>query len=615
MLKGTIHNRVATLRLKPDTENMSFTFVSPNNSGKRHDWETGELYEELLSIEGASFDRLNTFFTDHSRKSTSAIGKVLNTRVENGEIVGEVKFGRDEVAQAVKGRYEDEILTDVSIGYRINKYDVKKRDDDIDLVTVTEYEIIEVSSVGFGFDDGAKKREKEQEDMLGRQRIAELEAMDKRSKKQEVELTTARNALTAEIAEMKAENKRLKDEAKESKRVTDIEKVGALYNATPELIARMIADPTGNVHTLNTAILDKRVADTPPLDVEVNGIPEVAKMRKEIIDAISVRMGAKPDLKDNIFAQASLNDMAARVLGIDAMDKRKVMDRAMVTSEFPALLLDAGNRTLEAEFAQQASTWKQWAQQSELRDFRPVDVVRTANSGGMLDVISENGELKEITRFEDKRTWKLQSYGNKAFLSREIFVNNDLGAFGNIPTDFAERAANRESSNIYGLLTGTGANFTMNDGLPIFHADHGNLGTAVFSSAALIAAKLAMRKQTSINGAVLDIMPEYLIVSPELEDQAIVLLTSPASIEDAKNASVVNTQYKTLTLIVDPRLKDPQEWYLMTGNKTITAGYLAGSGRTPKIQINAQSILGLEYQTVFDFTQTAVDYRGMYKGK
>ena len=618
-LNDVIHTRVATLRSNPNLDNkeMSFTFVSTENAGKRYDWDKGAYYEEVLAPEGASFSRLSTFFKDHLRDTTNAIGKIVNTRVEDGEIRGEVIFGSGLVAKEIEDKYREEILTDVSIGYKINKYEVKERDNDIDLVTVTDYDIFEVSAVGLGFDNGAQKREEGTQDMTKEQRIAELEAMKQRSKEQEIELTKARDDLSVEVDAMKLENKRLRAEAKEGKRVRDIEKTGALYGADTDLIKRMVEDKEATVNTLNEEILKARVNETPAAEVEINGIPEEGKMREEIVDSLSSRMGSTVDLKDNVFAQATLIEMAARTLGINPMKKMLVAERAMTTSEFPILLLSSGNRTLEDEFAKQVSTWKEWAQQGELRDFRPVDVARVSSAGGMLDPISENGELKEISRFEDQRTWQLQSYGNKAFLTREVFINDDLGVFGDIPADFAERAANRESNNIYDILTGTGigASFVMNDGLPIFHTDHGNLGSTAFSSTALVAAKLEMRRQTALNGDLLNITPDYLIVAPELEEAAIVLLASPASIADAKNNQVVNTQYKSLKLIVDPRLKDPEEWYLLTGSKTIKAGYLAGAGRAPKIQINNHSILGVEYEAVFDFTQTAVDYRGMYKGK
>ena len=597
VLNGVVHTRVATVSRDPTSEKMTFVLISNDNGGKRYDWDSGGQYEEVLDVNGARYGQLNTLFKDHDRGVDSAIATITNTRLEEGQIVSDVAFGSDSEAQRVETKYKEGILTDVSIGYEILEYKREEREGQIDLVTITDYEILEASAVGIGFDSGAKKREKE------------ITMADK--------IDPAVAAEAVRVADIESENKRLKAEAKESKRVADIEKAGGLYKAEPALIARMVADKNANVHTLNSEILQARMDETPTVEVEVGGVPEAEKMRGLMRDSLSSRMGASISLQDNMFAEASLSDIAARMLGIDPMRKQEIASRALVTSEFPALLIDAGNRTLEKEFDAQASTWQEWTSQTELRDFRPVDVITSVNSGGKMDEIKENGELKEIERGESKRTWGLKSYGNKAYLTREVFINDDLGAFGNIPTDFAERAANRESGDMYDLLrmTGTGANFVMNDGKALFHVDHGNLGTTAFSSTALTAAKVAMRKQTGLNGTPLNILPAYLIVSPELESEAMTLLASAASIEDAKNNKVVNPHYKTLQLIVDSRLTVATEWYLATSSRTLQAGYLAGSGRRPKIQVNHHSIQGVEYETVFDFGVTAISYQGLYKGK
>ena len=155
---GQVHNRNAQLITRKDGEanTHSFILVSDDNGGMRYDWYSGESYEERLDIDGGSFGSLNTFFKDHNRSVDSAVGRIENVRVEGGTIKGEVIFGSGEAEQSIYRKYDEGILTDVSIGYRINKYEVEERDGESDVVTVTDYDIFELSAVGIGFDGGAK---------------------------------------------------------------------------------------------------------------------------------------------------------------------------------------------------------------------------------------------------------------------------------------------------------------------------------------------------------------------------------------------------------------------------------------------------------------------------
>jgi len=159
-LQGETHYRKATYvsREEGSTDSkLSFIFVSEDNGGLRQDWWSGDSYEERLDVNGGSTKSLNTFFKDHNRSVDSAVGRIENVRVDGGTIKGDVVFGTGADEQSIFRKYDEGILTDVSIGYRINKYEVEERESDIDVVTVTDYDIFEVSAVGIGFDSGAKK--------------------------------------------------------------------------------------------------------------------------------------------------------------------------------------------------------------------------------------------------------------------------------------------------------------------------------------------------------------------------------------------------------------------------------------------------------------------------
>ena len=133
---------------------ISFILVSDENEGIRKPC-CEEPYIEKLDVNGAIVSNLRTFFKAHNRSVDSAIGKIDNVRVEDNKLKADVTFGTTQDADVVFQKYRDGILTDVSFGYSIRKYEIDDSGD-IPVVTITEFEIDEVSAVGIGFDRGAK---------------------------------------------------------------------------------------------------------------------------------------------------------------------------------------------------------------------------------------------------------------------------------------------------------------------------------------------------------------------------------------------------------------------------------------------------------------------------
>lgn len=132
-----------------------FILISRNNAGERYDWWEDEVYIEELDVNGANLDELMTFFKDHQPSVDNAIGRVDNKRIEDGEAKSDVYFGSDEDALKVFQKYQDRVLTDVSIGYIVNDVIITSRQGEPDHVLVTDYTIVELSAVWKGFDRGA----------------------------------------------------------------------------------------------------------------------------------------------------------------------------------------------------------------------------------------------------------------------------------------------------------------------------------------------------------------------------------------------------------------------------------------------------------------------------
>lgn len=623
--KLTLDNSVSV-----DSENrkVSFIMISDDNAGKRWDWDRG-IYTEILDVDGANYERLRVFFKDHNRSVDSAIGKIENKRVEDGQFKADVVFGTDERSQEIFKKYEEGILTDCSVTYIRNKVLVEERDGEPDLVTVKEYDIIECSAVGVGFDKGA---------IVGREnKINGENLMNEKLKKELEQLRSIVDGLTADQESRKIELENIEKETKREIKPDDIPTVDAQAVAqraitderertseinnlvtAGELTSERAADFVANgakIETVRKAILDDKIERSKT--VVVGGVPGADDMNRAIEDAMLQRCGitvATPHESANMFRGASLLDVARAITQYNGHDKHELAQRAMSTGDFSLLLGNVANRVIADSFEEEEGTYGLWTQAGDLPDFRIQNEVGLKNPNGRLRKIKENGELKNIEFDEEGNAWKLESYGEKFTLNRQMLINDDLGVFTNIVTEFGQMAKRTANGEVYDLLQGKGdyANYLMGDGKKIFIAAHNNLAASasVLSSASLTAGRTAIRRQKDGKTA-LNINPKYLIVSPENESTAKQILTSESDI-GSSNSGVANPHRGGYELIIENEL-DVNPWYLSAARKTIKTGTLQGTGGRPIVQMNNQSLSGTEYECIFDFGLKASDFRGLYK--
>jgi len=598
---------------------LSFVFVSNDNSGLRYDWGSGEHYNERLDVTGAKFNSLITFFKNHNRTVDDAIGKISNVRVENDEVIGDVTFGSDEDSSKVYSKYKEGILTDVSIGYEIRDYRVEKGSDGaVDDVIITDFNIFEVSAVGIGFDGGAKKREKESSEMNEKEkaRLAELQGKVERSDSEKQELT-------ALLAKSEDEKTRLKDENLELKRVASVQAVCLKYGVDAEQRAKFEADKTVTADAVRTFILDSKVGDTSSAfnQKKSDDLDERSKMVDAMVDGLAMRVGAKiekPADGADKYRYASLIAIGNALLPEDkrSLNPVETAERSLLTGDFPLLLQSVGSRVMTSEFEAITGTFKRWIKEVDVPDFRIMTDLTSTVGGGRLSKTKENGDLEELGATEKGESWKIETFGNKFVLTREMLINDDLGAFTNLLQTFAKMAKTTANGIAYDLLQlkGDYSNYKMSDGSGLYVASRKNSGTDALSSASLSKGRLAMNSHMSIDGKTpLNIVPKYLIVSPALEETARELLLSTSKV-GADNVNVPNVHYNEYELVVDPEIKSETAWYLLADQRTLKMGYLAGTNRAPVTKLNESSLSRSVYEGVFDIGVMAEDYRGLYRG-
>ena len=327
--------------------------------------------------------------------------------------------------------------------------------------------------------------------------------------------------------------------------------------------------------------------------------------------------GQKPESdKANAFMGYGLIDMAAESIGHrgrirSAGDKIEVfMAAGHSRSDFSGIFENALNKVLLDRYDVQAPTYRRIARKRNFNDFRVHPMVRAGDMPKLLPV-GENGEIKFGTFGEKRETAILAPYGIGLRFSRQMFIDDDLGAIYDMLNDYGAMIADFEEETFY---TFKAAATLSSDGLAVHVAGHNNLagaGTAI-TVAALGAGRAAIRKQTTIDGKKMNMAPTILLVGPDKETEADQLVTSitpnqPTSVNPfSGRLEVVSTAQITgnrWELYVDPN---------RPGGACFVYGYLNGA-EAPRLRMDEPfGQQGMAMTVEHDFGLGAIDFRGTY---
>lgn len=291
-----------------------------------------------------------------------------------------------------------------------------------------------------------------------------------------------------------------------------------------------------------------------------------------------------------------------------------IVERMLSTSDFPAIMGDTVNRALRQGYQAAPSALKAAARKSTARDFRRKTKIQITEAP-VLEPVGEGGEFKHGALHDAKESYALGSFGKIVSVTRQLLINDDLGAFTDMSAKWGEAAADFEAQHLVNLIeAASGAGPTMDDGKTLFHADHGNIASsgAEISIASLGEARLKMRKQKGLAGRPINIQPRYLIVPPELE----IVAEQVLAVIQPNTAQNVNPFGGKFELLVEPRLSSEKRWYLVS-DPAVTEGleysYLQGE-EGPQIETRQGfEIDGMSFRVRLDFGAAFLDHRGWFR--
>ena len=576
----TIHLRAANMR--PATFNAEARTIEAIVSTGAAVARPG--FTEVLDLRGVDLARLvgAPVLDGHRRDTTrDQLGVIEAARMTPEGLLVVIRFRCSTPAQAVMTDVANGTLRGLSIGYTIEQTREAK-DGTKRVRTATKWTPIEVSIVPVPADPGAYFRNGE--------------------------VTMPTTELDVQVqtrAEMNTEIRSIAELAGLDRAWTD----GQIdAEATPES-ARELAFAAMAQRQAQT-----RTRATAQITFDHN---DPAVFASRVGEAIHARMNPAHELSAPArqYANMRLPDVVREVMKrhgqpVQGVSDAQVFTRAgsMVTGDLAGILGDSAGRSLRTAYDAAPSGLRPAARQTQYPNFK-VQTKYMLGDAPALRRVLEGGEYPMGSVAESANTNSLATFGNIIPYTRQMWINDDLGALA----DFSRRmgVASREFENAQ-LVTALTSNPIMGDGLVVFVAGHGNLDAASAPSvASLNAGRVRMRKQTSANGMPISAAPRFLIVPPEFETIGEQLLTTLA----ATAVADVNP-FAKLSLLVEPRLTTATQWYLAADPANIDGleyAYLVGAPG-PQVETTvAFEVDAMMIKVRLDFGAAWIDHRGWYR--
>jgi hypothetical protein len=295
----------------------------------------------------------------------------------------------------------------------------------------------------------------------------------------------------------------------------------------------------------------------------------------------------------------------------------------MSSSDFPQVLSNVMQKQLRRGYENAPQTFKAFTKVVTTKDFREIARVQIGEAP-QLEKVAEDGEFKRGAVGESVEKYRIATYGKIISITGRVLIDDDLNAFGRIPLALGAQAANLESDAVwYQILK----NAAMNDSVALFHATHGNLGSALaIDVPGVSAGREAMAKQKGLDGkTVLNLEPQLLLVPKALQTTA---EKFHGQLYPATTSAVVPDSMTKLAIVSEPRLDlgvtfdgdtvagSATAWYLAatpTQIDTIELAYLEGAQGLQVETRTGFSIDGIETKARLDLGVKAIDFRGLYK--
>lgn len=298
------------------------------------------------------------------------------------------------------------------------------------------------------------------------------------------------------------------------------------------------------------------------------------------------------------------------------VQRRGRFAEALTTASFPDVLGEAIQRRMLTDYRNLGiyDVWRDLANIVPVSDFRDQHRVRFGGYGDLPTVNEAGPYLPVDSPTDEEAVYRVQKRGGTEAVTLEMMKNDDVAAMLQVPLRMS-RAAKRTLSKF--VLDFLRLNGTIYDGKALFHADHGNLGTAALSGPSIAAGRLAMKGQKEKDSEeAVGIPPRFLWVPDALEQTAFDLFrlgtNNEASFVQSLQWQIRPVWYWT----------DANDWCLSADKADIPSveiGFLDGN-EEPQLFVQDNPTSGsmftndvITYKIRHVYGGAITDYRGLYK--
>lgn len=573
----------------------------------------------------------------------SILGVVETARIENGQLVGRLRFAETEAGRKAEGMVARGEVTGFSIGYSIQKWtNVSQEDTGLETWRADQWSLLEVTLCAVPADpvstvravatEGFSRPHMEPENMPRTANAAAVEAaVETNPAADEARAAAPQAPAPAAVAETRAAPAPVEPSAPAMTAARAL----ALANdcaalGQRELAERLISEGRPDAE-IRQAVMR---AHADAARANVIGTPRVSITRDEgetrrrgIEDALAYRLGdvgdrSQPSEIARPFMDArSLVAFAADYLGsrarLEGFSEREELLRSALThstSDFPILLENALNRGLRARYLVAAPTYREIAQQRTYMDFRDHISVRDGDFPQLKEV-GEGGEIEAGTFGESKEKTAAKSYAVQVGFTRQLLINDNLGAIQRVLNSRAEAVARFEEETFYAMmLSASAAGPTLLEtSRAVFNTTDKTLASAAaaISNASIGIGRASMRTKKTKDGTLINVNPSILLVGPDKETEAQGVL-SPLYAATAANVPIFGN---VLRLVVSAQITG-NAWYLFAdpaAGANFEWGLLEGYG-APRMRMDEPfGRQGMAVSLEHDFGCGAIDYRFGYR--
>lgn len=650
--KGKVGKLDAKAVFRPesiDLENRTVEVVmSTGEAGKRYDWHNDRHYMEELSftpktVRAERLEKGLPLISDHSRYSgiRGVLGTTESYRIENGELIGTLRFSKREDVSDIFNDVADGILRHVSLGYKVHKYERirAERDGELDTYRAVDLEPLEISLVQVPFEstNGVRSERSDtelteveiEERVMPKEQNAKTDPVQEETPERQEKITpevkvAPEGISTADTrAELAPMLEAVDQAGLERSFATDAFTAGKSIDEFRAMVLKELSDKSQEntiVPQHNPSLRSDNRQDS---HENMGRDIEIMLSHNANPSAIELTDGAR-QFQGMTMMEIGRQLLDAQGINTMGMSKMALAERALhSTSDFPNILANVMNKGMRAAYAEVPRTFMEFGRRASVSDFRPVHRMALGDAPD-LKKLNEHGEFTRGSMGEETESYKIATYGRIFGVTRNLLINDDLNALTRMSSMWSASSARLQNKLFWGMILGwdfdknQAAPQLMADGKDVYHADHNNLitgGTSVFGETAFSKMRKMGRKQKTIDGNTMNVAYNKLAIPAELETAAEKLLIQTIVPNTVADTSPFKGKFK---FVVEPLLDEISQtaWYAFANTNAIDTFEYAFLQGEEELNIETRTgfdVDGFEVRARTDVGGGWVDRRGAFK--